>query len=289
MLGASADLRLVETHLHQLSGLDQLRRLLADLDYRVSDEPVSTADWKPELMKAAKEGGLRIVARHQDFVVSHCRLPELRVGPERDLVTRLVRQYDRGLFAFSDLGESHWHLVNVKRDSRHHNRLVLRRIAIGPEEQLRTAIERVALLKIADASWSGLQVEVCHEEAFDVEKVTKEFFERYARVFSRVEHLIQGVGEPERKRLFAQRLFNRLMFTERAPEKFSRPTFPELHEAAQKLVAVRTPGLEPKVIYDADLLHFDASSVGFVPWHCLSGVRNKSIRKIAILYERGNG
>lgn len=69
--------------------------------------------------------------------------------------------------------------------------------------------------------------------------------------------------------------------TARAPKKFSRPTFPELHEAREKLVAVRTPGAEPKVIYDNDCLHFDASFVGFVPWHYLKEVRNKSIRKTA--------
>ncbi|MCK4315184.1 MAG: Eco57I restriction-modification methylase domain-containing protein, partial [Anaerolineae bacterium] len=52
--------------------------------------------------------------------------------------------------------------------------------------------------------------------------------------------------------------------TVRAPRKFSRPTFPELHEAREKLIAVRTPGAVPKVIYDDGHLHFDASSVGFV-------------------------
>jgi hypothetical protein len=69
--------------------------------------------------------------------------------------------------------------------------------------------------------------------------------------------------------------------TARAPERFSRPTFPELHEAKEKLIAVRTPGTTPKVIYDDNHLHFDASSVGFVPWHYLKGVVNKSIKKTA--------
>jgi adenine-specific DNA-methyltransferase len=70
--------------------------------------------------------------------------------------------------------------------------------------------------------------------------------------------------------------------TDRAPTKFSRPTFPELHNTREKLIAVRTPGLLPKIIYDDAGLHFDASSVGFVPWHLLSGVVNKSIRKTAL-------
>jgi hypothetical protein len=69
--------------------------------------------------------------------------------------------------------------------------------------------------------------------------------------------------------------------TRRAPGKFRRATFPELHNAKEKLVAVRTPGTKPKAIYDTDRLHFDASCVGLVPWHYLAGVRNKSIAKAA--------
>jgi hypothetical protein len=69
--------------------------------------------------------------------------------------------------------------------------------------------------------------------------------------------------------------------TERAPSRFYTATFPELHEAKEKLIAVRTPGATPKVVYDDDRLHFDASSVGFVPWHLLKGVVNKSISKTA--------
>jgi len=38
--------------------------------------------------------------------------------------------------------------------------------------------------------------------------------------------------------------------TNRAPRRFRRPTFPELHEAPEKLVAVRTPGSCPKVLFD---------------------------------------
>lgn len=47
--------------------------------------------------------------------------------------------------------------------------------------------------------------------AFDVEKVTNAFFKRYCQVFDAVEGMVQGVPD-ERKRLFTQRLFNRLLF-----------------------------------------------------------------------------
>jgi len=69
--------------------------------------------------------------------------------------------------------------------------------------------------------------------------------------------------------------------TDRAPSRFSRQTFEQLQEAKVKLLAVRTPGETPKVTYDNNQLHFDASSVGFVQWCLLKGVRNKSIQKSA--------
>ena len=67
--------------------------------------------------------------------------------------------------------------------------------------------------------------------------------------------------------------------TSRAPEKFSRPTFIDLHENEEKLIAARTPGANPRVIYDNNNLFFDASSVGFIPWHLLKGITNRSINK----------
>jgi methylase of polypeptide subunit release factors len=50
------------------------------------------------------------------------------------------------------------------------------------------------------------------DRAFDVEKVTKRFFKQFADVFDRVEAQVTGIADPARKRLFTQRLFNRLMF-----------------------------------------------------------------------------
>lgn len=69
--------------------------------------------------------------------------------------------------------------------------------------------------------------------------------------------------------------------TRRAPGLFRRPTFPELYTTGAKLLAQRTPGPDPKVCLDDTLLHFDASSVGFVPWVDLKGIRNRSIGKQA--------
>ncbi len=52
------------------------------------------------------------------------------------------------------------------------------------------------------------------QEAFDVEAVTDQFFQDYQRVFARVENAVDGIpdNDTETKRLWTQRLFNRLMF-----------------------------------------------------------------------------
>ncbi len=52
------------------------------------------------------------------------------------------------------------------------------------------------------------------QEAFDVEAVTDKFFADYQRVFAQVEAVVEGIpeDETEARRLYTQRLFNRLMF-----------------------------------------------------------------------------
>jgi len=83
----------------------------------------------------------------------------------------------------------------------------------------------------------------------------------------------------------AQWTFKRVRFlewgTHRAPALFSRRSFPELLNAPEKLLAARSPGFTPKVVLDKTGTYWDASSVGFVPWHLLHGVMNTSIAKTA--------
>ncbi len=51
------------------------------------------------------------------------------------------------------------------------------------------------------------------QKAFDVESVTQEFFRQYREVFAGVEHeIVASVPSAEDRRLWTQRLFNRLMF-----------------------------------------------------------------------------
>ena len=69
--------------------------------------------------------------------------------------------------------------------------------------------------------------------------------------------------------------------TERSPDLFSRPTFPELYEVNEKLISVdMAAGVEKlRVVYDDQKLYHNHSAWSFIPWHSLSGVRNRSIKK----------
>ena len=69
--------------------------------------------------------------------------------------------------------------------------------------------------------------------------------------------------------------------SDRSPSKFYAPTFPEMYEIDEKILAQRSPGPDPKACYDNQYLVFTPSSVGFIFWHDLSGVQNKSIQKQA--------
>jgi len=44
---------------------------------------------------------------------------------------------------------------------------------------------------------------------------------------------------------------------------------------------MKNSGDTPRVVYDNQQLHFEATAFGFVPWHQLHGVKNTSISKAA--------
>ena len=61
----------------------------------------------------------------------------------------------------------------------------------------------------------------------------------------------------------------------------ARPTFPELHDAKGKLIALVVVSDSPPVMYDTRKLVTTHTSCIFVPWHHLKGVINRSIKKTA--------
>jgi hypothetical protein len=217
--------------LQNFRGLKPLKDLFwSELNYERVNEPLSRRNWPAAASEVLAEDPLLFAAGGSDgeFHVVYVRLAsnQLLIGDERPVIAQLLRDHPYALFVVSNRAQDRWHFVNVKvaapketeenRDPQ--KRRLFRRITVAPGERLRTAAERLSMLDLEEVQGdllgvSALAIQARHDEAFDVEAVTRQFYRRYREVFEQVEGMITGFGsEKERKRLFTQRLFNRLMF-----------------------------------------------------------------------------
>lgn len=191
-----------------------LRELLAQLNYDPLNEPVSREDW-PEQAKVALASDPRLYGQAAgEFYVIYAQLraEKLKLTEERLVIPQLLKQYPYALFVFSDKSQTNFHFVNVKWESPQTRRLY-RRIAVGPYERLRTAVERITMLdpetmELGLFGVTARQIQDRHDEAFDVAKVSQSFFEEYRRVFEVVRDAVKGFGpsekEQDRRHLFAR-------------------------------------------------------------------------------------
>ena len=208
--------------LESFKGTGPLRELLAQLNYDPLNEPVSRKEW-PEPAQVALAQDPRLYGRAAgEFYVVYAQLAadKLKLTDERTVIPQLLKQYPYALFVFSDKAQTNFHFVNVKWENNQKRRLY-RRITVGPQERMRTAAERLSMLDIQtiDSGLFGVaaqHIQDRHDEAFDVAKVSKSFFDEYKRVFEVMRDAVKGFGisdeEQDRRHLFTQRLFNRLMF-----------------------------------------------------------------------------
>jgi type I restriction-modification system DNA methylase subunit len=162
-----------------------------------------------------------LFAEKKDFQILYCRLSSDRLGLtlERAVVNHLLQQHPYALFVFSDAKQENWHFVNVKEgaveaeEPIRRRRRLFRRIAVGPYERLRTAAERIAMLDVAFISPSPLAIQQRHDEAFDVEAVTKAFFDDYRHLFANVQTQLQKqTNDAQWAHDYSLQLLNRLMF-----------------------------------------------------------------------------
>lgn len=202
--------------LQGLSSIDSARNLLAQLNYDYASAPLRTDI--PQTTRDMLQTGPQVIAQHGDFKVIHTRFnaDRLPLGHQRQIITRLLPDNPYSLFLFSDVNDSGWHFVNVRHEGDKATR-TFRRISIGPDERigdrLRTPAEQLSKIAVAgNESVPPLELQFQHDRAFDVDVVTKRFYERYRDVFHRVESQVQGIENADERRIFTQRLFNRLMF-----------------------------------------------------------------------------
>ena len=214
-------------------GSESLKELFwRELNYDRLNQPLSRRDFPKAADDALAEAPL-LFSESNDFHVLYCRLASdrLRLTDERAVVNCLLREHPYALFVFSDQSQTNWHFVNVKegaaeadtspptplhkpveRGARRRRRL-FRRIAVGPYERLRTAAERIAMLDVAFISPSPLAIQQRHDEAFDVEAVTKAFFDDYRHLFANVQTLLQKqTNDTQWAHDYSLQFLNRLMF-----------------------------------------------------------------------------
>jgi len=172
--------------------LDPLKDLFwKDLEYtRVSKSLPYQYGWSSAIRQTLYEGDpilhLASGGRDNDFDILYIRMKSntLFLSEERPIVMELLKSHLDALFIFSNASQDHWHFVNVKQDAQDAKRRLFRRITVGPEERLRTASERLAKLELVTrGDASRLDIRLWHDDAFNVEEVTRRFFDEYKTLF----------------------------------------------------------------------------------------------------------
>lgn len=112
------------------------------------------------------------------------------------------------LLVFTNTSASQLHLIYPSFDK---TQPTLRRMVVERDMPQRTAIQQVS--KIYWYRKDSGSIRQALDKAFDVEPVTKLFFTEYKRIFEAAKGNISGFDDDDGdKQLFAQTLFNRLMF-----------------------------------------------------------------------------
>lgn len=225
--------------LQNFHGIDPLRELfLVELNYErdntpIGELPAGSAELVAETPLSFATGG-----NNNDFHVIYTKLDskKLRKTDERQIISHLQTRFPDSLYVFSNTDQDHWHFVNVKltreqqeeteqqREEKLKLRNVFRRITIGPNERLRTAAERIAMLDIeqigepdglfdAQDIRTSLDIRTAHEEAFNVEAVTEAFFEEFKRIFKRLQTELENqTGETKWAHDYALQFLSRCLF-----------------------------------------------------------------------------
>ncbi len=215
--------------LENFRGLDSLRELFwTELSYNRVNQSLSRRQWTDRQREALAEDPVLWASAGADggFHVIYSQFDDekLLLTKERLVVNKLVQEHPYALFLFSNKDQDLWHFVNVKYDRERakpddKRRHLLRRITVGPEERLRTASDRIAMLdveKIASSTLfepTPLNIQAEHDKAFDVEAVTKKFFAEFKDRFAGLQaDLVAQTGDKVWAHDYALRFLSRLMF-----------------------------------------------------------------------------
>jgi hypothetical protein len=215
---------LVHDHLTRLSqrrSLDAALDLFDALGYRYADElPLPIRNWPDGIQRLVRSNTdpPLYLAQHRDLriIYTHLTTDHLARSVERPIVEHTLHTlHPYALFIFANRDLTLWDFVNVKYVAEDGaRRRTIRRIHVGPTERLHTAAQRMALLAVPTPDTSALELQSLHDQAFDVEEVTRQFYQDYVKVFgelckdiARLNPRRQAEAEAE-----AQVLLDRLVF-----------------------------------------------------------------------------
>lgn len=192
------------------------------LNYEPASEQLSMRSW-PDSVSKVLDGPPTVIANRNGFKVVALRLSAdvLRRGDERVVIQRIVKDDPtfRGGIVVCDRSQTQWEIVNFKIQTDDAAKLVLKRMRIGTEA-VRTATERLATIEVAageEASVTAAELQERLDKAFDVEAMTKAFFEEIANwYFWALKHVEFPKDAPKEKdghdHVSVIRLITRLIF-----------------------------------------------------------------------------
>jgi hypothetical protein len=175
--------------------LEALKKLFwEELNYEPENSPLTTNNWPDQIPQLLIEPPLLFASsgegRAFHIIVCHLQNEKMNIVAERQIVNQLLKEHPYALYIFSNSTQDHWHFVNVvhEESEKAKRRRILRRISISPEDRLRTASERISRLNIQLINKElfdplPITIQKAHENAFDVEAVTEEFFDAYKEIF----------------------------------------------------------------------------------------------------------
>jgi hypothetical protein len=210
--------------LKNLRGIEPLRELFwTELNYDRQNDEISRRGWTETAKNALADDPILLATGgiDDDFEViyAHLNSDRLLLTAERPVISKLLEDHPYTLFVFSNWEQTDWHFVNAKYDTDDpKKRRLFRRITISPYEKLRTASERIAMLDLASIrpdleELSPLAIQDGHDKAFNVEAVTKQFFEDYKSVFHDLQDDLAGQTADHRwAHDYALQFLNRCMF-----------------------------------------------------------------------------
>ena len=206
--------------LENFHGIEPLRKLFwTELNYDHENLPLPYQDTNNDLASETVLWATGGANNAFHVIYTQLNSDRLLLTAERRVITQLLKNHLYALFIFSNRDQTEWHIVNVRHDADDPDRRRLfRRITISSDEKLRTASERIAMLDLASIdtdfeALSPLPIQARHDEAFNVEAVTEQFFDHYKAVFQSLQDdLTTQTNDPRWAHDYALQFLNRCMF-----------------------------------------------------------------------------